>query len=113
MGVLSRAFKFALGAAAGAGVGATAALLLAPESGQDLQRKLRERIRAARLAGEEAKAKKEAELIRKFRGEVSDPGALREVEAELAEDLTRVQLEKGASAPNAIASTAGDRPDKS
>src|SRR3954447_9923262 len=80
MGLFQRAFKFTAGGLTGAAVGATVAVLLAPESGQDLQRSIRERIRAAKIAGAEAKAAKEAELVRKFRVEVSDPAALRDLE---------------------------------
>jgi gas vesicle protein len=94
MGFVGRVFKFALGGVAGAAVGATAALLLAPESGQDLQRDLRDRIRRAKIEGIKAQVARETELIRKYRAEVNDPDALRELEAEakLARDQAVAEL---------------------
>jgi gas vesicle protein len=80
MSLIGRAFKFTLGTATGVGIGAVVGLLVAPESGQDLQRNLRDRIRRAKVAGIEAKASKETELIQKFRAEVNDPQALRDLE---------------------------------
>lgn len=80
MSLIGRAFKFTLGAATGVGVGAAIGLLFAPESGQDLQRSLRDRIARAKIDGLNAQVAKQAELIRKFRAEVNDPTALKEFE---------------------------------
>ena len=80
MSFFSKTFKFALGGVTGAAAGATAALLLAPESGHDLQQSSRNRIRDAKFAGAQAKEAKENELIRKYRLEVNDGGALKESE---------------------------------
>ena len=97
MGFVGRAFKFALGGVAGAAVGATVALLLAPESGQDLQRNLRDRIRRAKIEGIEAQVARESELIRKYRAGVNDPEALREMELESKQlqDQAVVELAPG------------------
>lgn len=97
MEIIGRAFKFALGGVTGAAVGATAALLLAPESGQDLQRNLRERIRRAKIEGIEAKVAKEHELIRKYRAEVNDPDALRELEAQAKQGRDQAVAELGSA----------------
>ena len=95
MGLIARTMKFALGGMTGAAAGAAVALLIAPESGPELQRKLRERIAAAKVAGLHAKADKEAELVRKFRAEVGDPAALQDVEAQIAGE--RAQAIAGAT----------------
>jgi gas vesicle protein len=86
MGIINRTFKFTVGGLTGAALGATAALLLAPESGRDLQQKLRDRIRDAKYAGAQAKEAKENELIRKYRLEVNDSGALKESEEQSRAD---------------------------
>jgi gas vesicle protein len=72
--------KFAAGAGTGLVVGAIAGLMVAPESGDDLHLSFKERIRRAKLAGAQAKAAREEELIRKFRAGVNDPNALRDEE---------------------------------
>lgn len=100
MKIVARMLKFTLGGIAGAAVGATAAILLAPESGQDLQRDLRERIRRAKIDGVEAKAAKERELIRKYRAEVNDPEALTALEQEtsLERDQAAMEIAAGGAA---------------
>lgn len=80
MSLIGRAFKFTLGAAVGAGIGAAVGLLTAPESGSDLQRDLRDRVRRAKVDGLDAQLAKQSELIRRYRAEVNDPEALREFE---------------------------------
>jgi gas vesicle protein len=84
MAVIKSLAKFVVGSATGAATGAATAMLLAPESGRDLQRHLRERIHSAKVAGVEAKATKENELIRKYRLIVCNEGALKETEAHSA-----------------------------
>ena len=86
MGAIRSIGKFVLGGIGGAAVGATAAMLVAPESGPELQRKLRERMRAAKVAGVEAKADKENELIRKYRLTVNAADALKESEQQISQD---------------------------
>ena len=90
MGFIARTMKFTLGGIAGAAAGAAVAILVAPDSGPELQRKLRERVAAAKVAGLQAKADKEAELVRRFRLEVGDPVALQDVEAQIAGERAQV-----------------------
>lgn len=88
MGLIKSVAKFTAGGVTGAAAGAVAGLLLAPDSGPAFQRRLRERFRAAKVAGAEAQAAKETELIRKFRLSVNDAAALNDVEAQAARGRT-------------------------
>jgi hypothetical protein len=105
MGATKRLLTFAGGGLVGATVGAVVAALIAPQSGNDLQRNLRKRVQLAKVAGVEARAAKEEELIRRFRGRVNDPDALEEervrARAEVAAAVQAVGL--GRNAPGAIA----------
>ena len=105
MGAGKRIVKFGSGGLLGAAVGTAVAILWAPQSGDELKGRLADRLRQARLAGAEAKAAKEDELIRKFRSEVDDPAALRDEEAkvrvEAAAAVAAVGL--GLNAPGALA----------
>ena len=105
MGTGKRLLKFGSGGLLGAAVGTAVAILWAPQSGDELKGRLADLRRRTRLAGAEAKAAKEDELIRKFRGEVDDPEALRDEEAkvrvEAAEAVAAVGL--GLNAPGALA----------
>jgi gas vesicle protein len=105
---MKRLAKFTGGGVVGAAIGSVTATLLAPESGNELQRKLRNRLRQAKLAGATAKAEKEEALIQRFRSRVDDPNALEEERvraraeaAEVAEAIQAVGL--GLNAPGAIA----------
>ena len=100
MGAVRRLVRFAAGGLAGATLGGAAAFLLAPESGEDLRNRLRERLRQVRLAGLEAQAAKTEELVRRFRDTVNDPGALTETEIEARE---RMMLASPSSATTATA----------
>lgn len=77
MSAFGRLVKFGLGGAVGAAVGAAAAFVFAPRSGDELNGKIRQRLADARLAGVEAKAAKEHELIGRFRQVVNDSSALK------------------------------------
>jgi gas vesicle protein len=105
MGAGTRLLKFGSGGLLGAAVGTAVAVLWAPQSGAELKGRIADRLRRARLAGAQAKAEKEDELIRKFRVEVEDPEALREEEAkvrvEAADAVAAVGL--GLNAPGALA----------
>jgi gas vesicle protein len=105
MGAIKRLAKFTGGSVIGAAVGAVTASMFAPQSGNELQHRLRDRLRRAKVAGAVAKAEKEEELIRRFRGTVNDPDALEDerkrVQAEVAEAVQSVGL--GLNAPGAIA----------
>ncbi len=105
MGAMKRLVKFTGGSVIGATVGAVTASVFAPQSGNEMQLRLRDRLRRAKVAGAVAKAEKEEELIRRFRGTVNDPDALEDerkrVQAEVAEAVQSVGL--GLNAPGAIA----------
>jgi len=105
MGAAKRLLKFGSGGLLGAAVGTAVAILWAPQSGDELKGRLADLGRRARLAGAEAKAAKEEELIQKFRAEVDDPAALRDEEAktrlEAAQAVAAIGL--GLNAPGALA----------
>ncbi|CAA9557539.1 MAG: hypothetical protein AVDCRST_MAG19-1353 [uncultured Thermomicrobiales bacterium] len=105
MGAAKRILKFGGGGLLGGAVGTAVAILWAPQSGDELKGRLTDLVRRARLAGAEAQAAKEDELIAKFRGEVSDPEALRDEEAkvrvEAAQAVAAIGL--GLNAPGALA----------
>jgi len=76
MSAFARLARFGFGSAVGAAVGGAAAFLFAPQSGDELGGKVRQRLADARLAGAEAKAAKEHEMIERFRQVVNDGDAL-------------------------------------
>ncbi|MBA3450776.1 MAG: hypothetical protein H0T18_06150 [Chloroflexia bacterium] len=86
MGVLGRLGSFIAGGVLGAGVGAAVAMLVAPQRGDEFVDTFERRVDQAKLAGLEAQARTEEELIRRFRAETGDPDALRDQET-----LTRVE----------------------
>lgn len=93
MGLIKKTLKFGLGGVLGAGLGVVGGLFLAPESGAETQRKVRERLRAAKIAGVEAQASKERELIDRYRNETNNRGALTKAETASKEKLA-AQLEQ-------------------
>ena len=105
MGAGRRLVRFGSGGLLGAGLGSAAAILFAPQSGEELKGRILDRLRQARLAGAQAKAEKEAELIRKFRTDVEDPDALQEEEsqARLAAAQAVAAIGLGLNAPGALA----------
>jgi len=62
MNVISKTLKFTLGLAVGAGVGAVAAMLLAPTSGKVNREQIKARLDEVMKAGEEAQHEREREL---------------------------------------------------
>jgi len=66
----------AKGGLLGAAVGAVTAVFLAPKSGEQLKQDVNDRIREAKIAGENAKAAKQVELIERFRVGVDSSIAL-------------------------------------
>jgi gas vesicle protein len=88
MGAFKKAAKFGLGGLIGSALGLAGGLLAAPASGSETQRKLRERIDSAKIAGVEAQASKERELITRFRAGTDDKTALADAEAESRAKLT-------------------------
>ena len=105
MGTGKRLLKFGRGGLLGAAVGTAVAILWAPQSGDELKGRISDRLQRARLAGAEAKAQKEDELIRKFRVEVEDPHALRDEEAKVRLEATQAvaAVGLGLNAPGALA----------
>jgi len=86
MTVIGRLGSFLVGGLLGAGVGAAVAMLVAPQSGDEFVDTVERRVDQVKLAGLEAQARTEEELIRRFRAETGDPDALRDQET-----LTRVE----------------------
>lgn len=62
MNIIGRTLKFTLGLALGAGVGAVAAMLLAPQSGKVNREQIKARVDEMLQAGQEAQRKREKEL---------------------------------------------------
>lgn len=85
-GVIGRVGAFIGGGLLGAGVGAAVAMLVAPQSGEEFVAGVERKVDQAKVAGLEAQARTEEELIRRFRAETGDPDALRD-----RETLTRVE----------------------
>lgn len=100
-----RLITFASGSLLGAAIGTATAVLWAPRSGAELKGRVLDRIRQVQLAGAEAKAAKQDELIRKFRQHVEDPTALRDEEVKLRSEAAQAFAAIGLSlnAPGAIA----------
>jgi gas vesicle protein len=63
MGVIGRTLKFTLGLALGAGIGAAAALLVAPQSGKVSVEQIQARIDEMVNAGKAAQNEREKELL--------------------------------------------------
>ena len=82
MGALGRIGAFIVGGALGAGVGAVVAMLVAPQSGDEFVESVERRIDQVKVAGLEAQARTEEDLIRRFRAETGDPAALRDQETQ-------------------------------
>ena len=76
--MLGRIESFLAGGALGAGVGAAIAFLTAPQSGDEFRQDLERRVDQVKMAGIEAQARTEEELIRRFREDIGDPDALRD-----------------------------------
>lgn len=77
MGLLTGLFKFALGGALGVAVGAGVAMLLAPQSGEELKAKIDKRIEDGKQARSEAEAATRSAMEQEFRRMVNDENALR------------------------------------
>jgi gas vesicle protein len=63
MGVIGKTVRFTLGLAVGAGIGAVAALLVAPQSGKVSREQIQARIDDMVNAGKAAQAHREKELL--------------------------------------------------
>lgn len=62
MGVIGKTLRFTLGLALGAGIGAVAAMLLAPQSGQVSKDQIQGRVEEILGAGKQAQRHREKEL---------------------------------------------------
>jgi gas vesicle protein len=71
MNVISRTLKFTLGLTLGAGVGAVAAMLLAPTSGKANRAQIKSRIDEILQAGHDAQHEREKELQEYWEKEVN------------------------------------------
>lgn len=76
MGFVRRTLKFGGGLILGGAVSTAVSVLLAPQSGPELQGELSDRAEEARRAGEEAEILETERLKRQFRVAVNDPTAL-------------------------------------
>jgi gas vesicle protein len=83
MGFLGRIGSFLVGGALGAGVGAAIAVMTAPQNGDQFRQGVERKIDQVKVAGLEAQARTEEDLIRRFRMETNDPSALRDAEAQV------------------------------
>jgi gas vesicle protein len=77
MGFFVGLAKFVAGGAIGAVIGAGVATILAPQSGDELQEKIRIRIEEGKAARAEAEERARRELEEEFRQKVGDPTAFR------------------------------------
>jgi gas vesicle protein len=107
MAIGRRLTRFGGGALLGTGLGTAVAILFAPESGHDLRRQIRERVRQVKLAGLQAQAAKTDQLVHKFRQNVKDPDALADKEAEAHELVSSATVELGASSEPTVAALPG------
>ena len=71
-----RTLRFGSGLVLGAAVSTAVSVLLAPQSGPELQGAVKDRIDEAQRAGEEAELLEQERLKREFRRAVDDPEAL-------------------------------------
>ena len=62
MGIIGRTLRFTLGLAVGAGIGAVAAMLLAPQSGEVSKEQIQSRVNDIMSAGKQAQREREKEL---------------------------------------------------
>lgn len=97
MGVLGRFGSFVAGGLLGAGVGTVVAMLAAPQSGDQFRQDLERRADQVKMAGLEAQARTEEELIRRFRAETGDPTALRDEETQARVETAQAIVDLGLS----------------
>ena len=96
--MLGRLGAFIGGGILGAGVGAAIAVLNAPQSGDDLRKGVARRADLVKMAGVEAQARTEEEMIRHFRAQVNDPDALKDDETQLRVEAARSIADLGINA---------------
>lgn len=76
MEAIKRVFKFGMGGALGAAIGAGVASLFAPQKGEELQTTSRSFVAEVKSSGDEAQRQTEAQLAERFRKQVADDKAL-------------------------------------
>ena len=105
MGAFGRIMAFGAGSALGAAVGAVVAQAMATQSGQDLKRKVRERVDNVKAIGDAAAADAESQMIQRFRADTADPQALTAEAQRLSVQKTRAMesLGLGLNAQGSIA----------
>lgn len=75
MGFIKRVATFGFGAIVGSGIGAAVASVLAPQSGQDLQRQVSGLMDEAKANGAAAEEATRTALQQRFREQVNDSNA--------------------------------------
>jgi gas vesicle protein len=78
MEAIKRVFKFGMGGALGAAIGAGVAALMAPKRGEELQKESMALVEQVKSEGEAAKLAKEQEMMNRFRSQVHDSTAFTE-----------------------------------
>lgn len=78
MEAIKRVFKFGMGGALGAAIGAGVAALMAPKRGEELQQESMALVNEIKAEGEAAKLAKEQEMMNRFRSQVHDSAAFTE-----------------------------------
>jgi gas vesicle protein len=73
MGVIGKTLRFTLGLTVGVGIGAVAAMLLAPQSGKITTDEIKQRVNTMLTAGKEAQNKREKELQDYWEQEINKP----------------------------------------
>ena len=76
MAFVRRTLRFGSGLVLGAAVSTAVSVLLAPQSGPELQGAVKDRVDEAQRAGEEAELLEQERLKREYRRAVNDPDAL-------------------------------------
>jgi gas vesicle protein len=73
MGIIGKTLRFTLGLALGAGIGAVAAMLVAPQSGKVTTDQIRQRVNTILAAGKDAQQQREHELQSYWEQEIKKP----------------------------------------
>ena len=107
MGMLSRIGAFLTGGILGAGVGAAIAMLVAPRSGDEFREEFERTVDQVKVAGLEAQARTEEEMIRRFRAETGDPDALRDQETQVRVGTAQAIADLGLSPEARVSSEPG------
>jgi len=71
MGVVTKTLRFTFGLALGAGIGAVAALLIAPQSGEVSKEQIQARFNEMLNAGKAAQAQREKELLEYWEDQIA------------------------------------------